>query len=299
MFESLEYDLSDRASSRRPTATCAAGAEGCPPGARRLRRRREDVVQDLFLNSGGTRAPSIRSRGSLRAYVLVLARSRSLDRWRSRAAAESARAAGERGPGARRGGDTDLRTLGGERRRRLPRPSPRSAAAGDAILLAYWRGLTASGSPPAAPARGHGEEPHPPRLRAVREPGRGGEAGLAIGSSRPVDRTGVDGGHAAHVGAAARLSRASASRGAIGGTARATWSWYSASPRASSGPSLAAAIAGCGFRSLSTNRRSSPACAALSDLSPHPAQGGAARAEPGHRGRELLACGAAAPVRLL
>lgn len=107
----------------------------------------EDVVQDLFLGLWRNPRAFDPARGSLRAYVLMLARSRALDRWRSRAAGESAQArlAGEAHRCTPAGADgADLEALGRERRRRLASavatlpPQQR-----DALLLTFWRGLTA------------------------------------------------------------------------------------------------------------------------------------------------------------
>ena len=107
----------------------------------------EDVVQDLFLGLWRNPRAFDPARGSLRAYVLMLARSRALDRWRSRAAAESAQArlAGEAHRSAPAGADgADLEALRRERRRRLASavatlpPDQR-----DALLLTFGRGLTA------------------------------------------------------------------------------------------------------------------------------------------------------------
>ena len=107
----------------------------------------EDVVQDLFLGLWRNPRAFDPARGSLRAYVLMLARSRALDRWRSRAAADSAQArlAGEAHRSAPAGADgADLEALRRERRRRLASavatlpPDQR-----DALLLTFGRGLTA------------------------------------------------------------------------------------------------------------------------------------------------------------
>jgi RNA polymerase sigma-70 factor (ECF subfamily) len=52
----------------------------------------EDVVQDVFLELWQGRAGFDSARGSLPAYVAMLARSRALDRWRSRVSATTATA---------------------------------------------------------------------------------------------------------------------------------------------------------------------------------------------------------------
>ena len=50
----------------------------------------EDVVQDVFLELWQGRARFDSDRGKLDSYVTMLARSRALDRWRSRSAANAA-----------------------------------------------------------------------------------------------------------------------------------------------------------------------------------------------------------------
>src|SRR5215204_3037197 len=107
----------------------------------------EDVVQDLFLGLWRNPRSFDPARGSLRAYVLMLARSRALDRWRSRAAGGSAQArlAGEVRLRARDSEEPAEQTaLGRESRRRLLSvvdtlpPEQR-----EAVLLAFGGGLTA------------------------------------------------------------------------------------------------------------------------------------------------------------
>src|SRR4051794_20847839 len=107
----------------------------------------EDVVQDVFVQLWMKPDSFNPSRGSLSSYVSMLARSRALDRWRSRSAREhaaeraeeQARAAEEPSESAfERAADRErsqwlLGVLG-----TLP-PDQR-----DALLLAYGRGLTAS-----------------------------------------------------------------------------------------------------------------------------------------------------------
>jgi RNA polymerase sigma-70 factor (ECF subfamily) len=106
----------------------------------------EDVVQDVFVQLWLRPDSYDASRGSLASYVSMLARSRALDRWRSRSArqsaveraedqervvAEPAESAAE--PVIRRESSrallSVLETLPGDQR--------------DALLLAYGRGLTA------------------------------------------------------------------------------------------------------------------------------------------------------------
>src|SRR3954452_18274805 len=50
----------------------------------------EDVVQEVFLELWQGKGPFDRDRGKLDSYVRVLARSRALDRWRSRSASNAA-----------------------------------------------------------------------------------------------------------------------------------------------------------------------------------------------------------------
>src|SRR5215210_157941 len=82
----------------------------------------EDVVQELFLQLWRKPRSFDPARGTLRAYVVMLARSRALDRWRSRAAGDSARArlAGEVRVAARASEDAaEQVVLGRDSRRRL------------------------------------------------------------------------------------------------------------------------------------------------------------------------------------
>ena len=108
----------------------------------------EDVVQDVFLELW--RNPSLYDpeRGSLKSYVMMLVRSRALDRWRTRAARDRAakrsgaevEAAGPRADEAaeavvlRRGHSREL--LGALER--IP------SSQREAILLAYGAGLSSS-----------------------------------------------------------------------------------------------------------------------------------------------------------
>ena len=106
----------------------------------------EDVVQDVFVQLWLRPDMYDASRGSLSSYVSMLARSRALDRWRSRSAREGATERAEEAakveaqvtesaaePVLRREVSrtllTALASLPGDQR--------------DALLLAYGRGLTA------------------------------------------------------------------------------------------------------------------------------------------------------------
>jgi RNA polymerase sigma-70 factor (ECF subfamily) len=106
----------------------------------------EDVVQDVFMHLWRRPSAFDPSRGSLTSYVSMLARSRALDRWRTRTARDSAveRSAAEARvnqsdhesaaePVIRR--ESSMRLLGALEE--LPTDQR------DAVLLAYGRGLTA------------------------------------------------------------------------------------------------------------------------------------------------------------
>ncbi|GAC1525151.1 MAG: sigma-70 family RNA polymerase sigma factor [Thermoleophilaceae bacterium] len=106
----------------------------------------EDVVQDVFMQLWLRPASFDPSRGTLTSYVSMLARSRALDRWRSRAARESAleRSVDQARTVAEPAEDAVEPVLRKERSLRLlgaldGLPSDQR----DAILLAYGRGLTA------------------------------------------------------------------------------------------------------------------------------------------------------------
>jgi RNA polymerase sigma-70 factor (ECF subfamily) len=112
----------------------------------RDRAAAEDVVQDVLLDLWMRPDSFDGSRGSLRAYVLMLTRSRALDRWRSgvartaaaKRAADEAFARPDHVPSAaeivvRRDGVRELTSVLGS----LPDEQR------EALLLAYGRGLTA------------------------------------------------------------------------------------------------------------------------------------------------------------
>ena len=106
----------------------------------------EDVVQDVFMHLWQRPDAYDPSRGALSSYVAMLARSRALDRWRTRTARESAvdRSASE----ARvHGEDAESAAEPVIRRERsatlLGALSALPTDQRDAVLLAFGRGLTA------------------------------------------------------------------------------------------------------------------------------------------------------------
>jgi RNA polymerase sigma-70 factor (ECF subfamily) len=107
----------------------------------------EDVVQDVFMQLWLRPGAYDPSRGSLGAYVTMLARSRAVDRWRSRGAQESAlkRTAAEvRVRDQATVESADEPVIRRDRSRRLARaigelPTDQRSA----MLLAYGRGMTA------------------------------------------------------------------------------------------------------------------------------------------------------------
>ena len=79
-----------------PTVLSAAYRDFAPAALRAAdavlhdRAAAEDVVQDVFLELWQGKARFDRDRGKLDSYVTMLARSRALDRWRSRSASNAA-----------------------------------------------------------------------------------------------------------------------------------------------------------------------------------------------------------------
>jgi RNA polymerase sigma-70 factor, ECF subfamily len=109
----------------------------------------EDVVQEVFMSLWRNPGQFDSARGTLLAYVSMLARSRALDRWRSQAAHDAAverearaRESAPRESFASPGADEP--TLDRERSREVMSaldalPDPQR----EALLLAFGRGLTA------------------------------------------------------------------------------------------------------------------------------------------------------------
>jgi RNA polymerase sigma-70 factor, ECF subfamily len=107
----------------------------------------EDVVQDVFVQLWMRPDSFDPTRGSLASYVSMIARSRALDRWRSRSAREHAAERAEEQARA----DTEPTESAVERVLQRERSQWLLGVLGtlpedqrDALLLAYGRGLTAS-----------------------------------------------------------------------------------------------------------------------------------------------------------
>jgi RNA polymerase sigma-70 factor (ECF subfamily) len=125
----------------------APGAKAAAARILRDEAAAEDVVQDVFMQLWLRPGAYDPGRGSLGAYVTMLARSRAVDRWRTRSAREAAlqRSVEEvRVRGDEMGEDTLEPVIRRDRRRRL------ASAIGElpteqrsAMLLAYGRGMTA------------------------------------------------------------------------------------------------------------------------------------------------------------
>jgi RNA polymerase sigma-70 factor, ECF subfamily len=106
----------------------------------------EDVVQDVFMQLWLKPAAYDPKRGSLASYVTMMARSRAVDRWRTRVARE---AAADRAENEARGERPQLDSAAEPVIRRERSATLLSALdqlpgeQRDAVLLAYGRGLTA------------------------------------------------------------------------------------------------------------------------------------------------------------
>lgn len=106
----------------------------------------EDVVQDVFMQLWLRPAAFDPARGTLTSYVTMLARSRALDRWRTRTARE---AAVDRSADEVRVHQSDQESAAEPVMRRERSHKLLGALDGlpsdqrDAVLLAYGRGLTA------------------------------------------------------------------------------------------------------------------------------------------------------------
>lgn len=106
----------------------------------------EDVVQDVFMHLWRNPAAFDATRGSLGRYLTLMARSRALDRWRTRRARDAAveRSGHERmfeDSSAEDAADEAIRRDG--RRRVLGAIGALPGEQRDAVLLAFGKGLTA------------------------------------------------------------------------------------------------------------------------------------------------------------
>jgi RNA polymerase sigma-70 factor, ECF subfamily len=104
----------------------------------------EDVVQDVFMHLWRRPRAFDERRGSLRAYITMLARSRAIDRWRTQAVHDGAVERLERAAREPHDASAAERVIERERRAwalsvidRLPPPQR------EAVLLAFGRGLSA------------------------------------------------------------------------------------------------------------------------------------------------------------
>jgi RNA polymerase sigma-70 factor (ECF subfamily) len=104
----------------------------------------EDVVQDVFMGLWRNPRRYDARRGSLGTYLTLLAHSRALDRWRSRAARDAAveRSAQQPATPAESAEEPVLRREGSQRLLKAMETLP--ADQREALLLAFGRGLTAS-----------------------------------------------------------------------------------------------------------------------------------------------------------
>jgi len=106
----------------------------------------EDVAQDVFIALWRNPRAYDPKRGSLRSYVSLMARSRALDRWRTRQARE---AAVDRSAAERRVSHSDVESaaepvLRRDRSRRILHAlDSLPGEQREAVLLAFGRGLTA------------------------------------------------------------------------------------------------------------------------------------------------------------
>ena len=105
----------------------------------------EDVVQDVFVALWRKPSSYDRSRGPLRSYLTMLARSRALDRWRSRSSRDAAveRSAVQLRTERADQEDAAAPVLRRESERRMLRALDRlPGEQREAVLLAFGKGLT-------------------------------------------------------------------------------------------------------------------------------------------------------------
>lgn len=147
MGNTTRMDLSDPAAFARIYDEHSGGVYGAALRVLGNPATAQDVAQDVFLRFWRDPGRFDASRGDLGAYLRLMARSRALDLWRSAQAAGRATdrmkiAAGRDGP--RVEDQPVAQAECGERRRSLRAalgalPAPQR----EAVVLAYWGGLTA------------------------------------------------------------------------------------------------------------------------------------------------------------
>jgi RNA polymerase sigma-70 factor (ECF subfamily) len=106
----------------------------------------EDVVHDVFMHLWRKPSSYDPARGPLRSYLTMMARSRALDRWRTRAAREAAveRTKAEIRPESVIAEDAAGPALRRDSRRRILRALDElPGEQREAVLLAFGKGLTA------------------------------------------------------------------------------------------------------------------------------------------------------------
>jgi RNA polymerase sigma-70 factor, ECF subfamily len=139
-------DLRNPQQFDRAYRTHAAAAFAAAQSVLRDRAAAEDVVQDVFVHLWRNPDAFDPKRGSLRAYVTMLARSRALDRWRSRSVRDDAvsRSHQERIPGSDAEESAAEPVIRRERSRSLLHAlESLPGSQRQAVLLAFGRGLTA------------------------------------------------------------------------------------------------------------------------------------------------------------
>jgi len=140
-------DLSDPTTFARAYDEHAAGVYGAALRVLGNPAAAQDVAQDVFLRLWRRPAAFDPRRGDLGAYLRLMARSRALDLWRTaqaggRAADRLKIAAGCEAP---RPEDQPAPVLERDERRRAVRDALRTLpdSQREAVVLAYWGGLTA------------------------------------------------------------------------------------------------------------------------------------------------------------
>ena len=142
----LMTDLRDPKQFRRAYEDHASSMHAAANRVLRDPAASEDVVQDVFMHLW--RKPELfdSSRGSLSSYLTMMARSRALDRWRTRSVREAAvdRSAQELRPDSLIGEDAAEPVIRRDNSRRVLGALERLPGdQREAVLLAFGKGLTA------------------------------------------------------------------------------------------------------------------------------------------------------------